>query len=198
MKTQIRGRLGLPHIRDVLAQFCEGDMDRKQACSSLGISTTRLYELRSEFLRARAEGRMETWQPGVSGGDHAPSWPADVEAFAQRALGAGYGYAFVASEVERLFGLKLARSQVRHWAIRTERVAPPKPPRLPSHIRRWQRGSVGELCQLDVTPDHWFGDATPALRSSTCLMTVAVFRWGARFTATRPWRPICTFCIRHL
>ena len=163
MKTQIRKRLGLPHIRNVLAQFCEGSMNRDQACSSLGISTTRLYELRSEFLLARAQGRMETWQPGVSGGDHAPSWSADVEAFAQRALGAGYGYAFVASEVERLFGLKLARSQVRHWAIRTERVTPPKPPRLPSHIRRWQRGTVGELWQLDVTPDHWFGEGTPAL-----------------------------------
>jgi len=163
MKTQIGKRLGLPHIHDVLAQFCEGSMTRDRACASLGISTTRLYELRGEFLRARAECRVATWQPGGSGGDHAPSWPADVEAFATRALAAGYGYAFVASEVERLFGKVLARSQVRHWALRTGRVSPAKPPRLPSHIRRWQRGSVGELWQLDVTPEHWFGEGTPAL-----------------------------------
>lgn len=78
------------------------------------------------------------------------------------AIQRGYTYAFAASEVDRLYGIKLARSQVRHWAIREGICPAPKPPRLPAHVRRWQRQSVGELWQLDATPDHWFGPEEPA------------------------------------
>lgn len=163
MKTQLANRLGLPHILHVLEQFCAGVMDRDQACQSLGVSQANLYKLRTDYLRAKAAGHAETWVPGTSGGNHVPAWPDEIEAFIRQALATGYTHAFTASEVERQFGRHLARSQVRHWAIRTGSVPPPKPPRLPSHLRRWQRGSVGEIWQLDATPFFWFGPEGPSL-----------------------------------
>lgn len=162
MKKQIGTRLGLPHVRDVLERLCAQVISGEEACESLGIGRTRLYELRGEYLKARASGNADAWRPGVSGGDHAAAWDARVSDFLSVAVSAGYGYAFAASEVERKFGVVLARSQVRHWAIR-EGIAPrPRPARLPSHLRRWQRQAVGELWQLDATPDYWFGRDSPS------------------------------------
>lgn len=162
MKKQIGSRLGLAHIHDVLKQVCEGKISIEQACEALGVGKTRLYELRGQYLKARASGDVEVWRPGVSGGNHAAAWDERVVGFLRAAIPKGYNYAFAASEVDRLYNIVLARSQVRMWAIR-EGIAPaPKPPRLPAHLRRWQRQAVGELWQMDATPDHWFGADTPA------------------------------------
>ena len=162
MKKQIGSRLGLPHVHDVLEQVCGRLISVEQACASLGVGKTRLYDLRSEYLKARAGGEFPIWRPGVSGGNHAAAWDEKVSAFLRAAVAGGYNYAFAASEAERLFKVVLARSQVRHWAIR-EGIAPaPKPPRLPAHLRRWQRQAVGELWQMDATPDYWFGRNEPS------------------------------------
>jgi transposase InsO family protein len=161
MKKQIGIRLGLPHVRDVLEQLCDGGLCAEQACASLGISRTRLYELRSDYLRARAAGMVEAWHPGLSGGNRAAPWDERVVSFLRSAIQKGYSYAFAASEVDRIYRVVLARSQVRHWAIREGICPAPKPPRLPAHLRRWQRQAVGELWQMDATPDHWFGPAEP-------------------------------------
>lgn len=161
MKKQIRSRLGLAHVHDVLKQVCEGTMTVPQGCDSLGVSKTRLYELRSGYLEARAAGRADSWQPGLSGGNHAAPWDGRVTDFLSRALAAGYNYSFAASEVDRQFGVALARSQVRHWAIREDVRQTAKPPHLPAHLRRWQRQSVGELWQLDAAHHHWFGPNAP-------------------------------------
>lgn len=56
MKKQIGSRLGLPHVQDVLKQVCEGVLLVEQACESLGVGKSRLYTLRSEYLKARATG----------------------------------------------------------------------------------------------------------------------------------------------
>jgi hypothetical protein len=162
MKKQIGSRLGLAHVQDVLTQMCDGAITVGQACDSLGVCKTRLYELRSGYLAARAEGNANGWQPGVSGGNRAAPWDGRATAFLRAALAAGYNYSFAASEADRLFGFALARSQVRHWAIREGVRQAPKPPRLPAHLRRWQRQSVGELWQLDASPDRWFGPDAPA------------------------------------
>ena len=157
MKKQIGSRLGLAHVQDVLTQVCEQRISVEQACESLGVGKSRLYTLRSEYLKARAAGKVDAWDPGVSGGNHAVPWDERVVTFLRAAIHNGYNYAFAASEVDRLYGVVLARSQVRHWAIREEICPAPKPPRLPAHLRRWQRQAVGELWQMDATPDHWFG-----------------------------------------
>ena len=155
MKTQITKRLASPLINDVIGQFNSKLITAGQACATLGVGKSRLYLLRSEFLRHRAQG-LE-WTPKQSGGDHAPEWPHEVGAFIKAALNAGYNYAFAASEAGRKYGFKTARSQVRHWAIRGGIVKPERPPHTPAHLLRWQRESIGELWQLDATPERWFG-----------------------------------------
>jgi len=157
MKKQLDSRLGLAHVRDVLQQVCERTISVEQACASLRMAKTRLYELRGAYLKARATGTVDAWHPGVSGGNHAAPWDERVVTFLRSAIHNGYNYAFAASEIDRLYGVVLARSQVRHWAICKGICPAPKPPRLPAHLRRWQRQAVGELWQLDATPDHWFG-----------------------------------------
>ena len=53
------------------------------------------------------------------------------------------------------------RGQVRHWAIdHGIKIAVPRP-RPPAHVRRWQRNAVGELWQLDATPDRFLGSGGP-------------------------------------
>ena len=66
MKKQVSSRLGLAHIHDALKQVCEQTITVEQACESLGVSRTRLYELRGAYLKARAAGQIEGWHPGVS------------------------------------------------------------------------------------------------------------------------------------
>lgn len=154
--------MGLAHVHDVLKRVCERELTIEQACESLGVGKSRLYTLRGDFLKARAAGLIEEWKPGVSGGNHAAPWDERVEKFLRAAIDKGYNYAFAASEVDRLYHVVLARSQVRHWAIREGISLAPKPPRLPAHLRRWQRQCVGELWQMDATPDHWFGPQEPS------------------------------------
>lgn len=157
MKRQLANRLALPHVRDTLAQFVDGKMSSAEAAESLGISRSRLYQLRTGWLLAKARGELAAWSPGLSGGDHLPEWPEDVKVLLRAALAAGYSYAFAASEAHRLLGKEVDRSQVRHWAISEGIAKPAHKPRPPAHVRRWQRESVGELWQLDEHSDHWFG-----------------------------------------
>lgn len=168
MKQQIANRLGAAHVRDTVMQFVDGSMTREQAMESLSVGKTRLYELRTSFLAARAAGKSDMWEPSRSGGNHMPAWPDEAQRFLKRVLspdgGVGrYSYAFAASEVGRKYGLEVDRAQVRHWALdHGIKIAVPKP-RPPAHVRRWQRQSVGELWQLDATPDYFLGRGNPPL-----------------------------------
>ena len=168
MRQQIANRLGAAHVRDTVMQFVDGSMTREQAMESLSVGKTRLYELRTSFLAARAAGKSDMWEPSRSGGNHMPAWPDEAQRFLKRVLspdgGVGrYSYAFAASEVGRKYGLEVDRAQVRHWALdHGIKIAVPKP-RPPAHVRRWQRQSVGELWQLDATPDYFLGRGNPPL-----------------------------------
>lgn len=163
MRKQLANRLALPHVKDTMEQFIAGLVPAAAAAGSLGISRSRLYQLKAGYLRARAEGRLRTWTPGRSGGDHLPDWPEDVQDLLRRALAAGFTYAFAASEALRLHGKTLDRAQVRHWALASGLVKPPRKPRPPAHVRRWQREAIGELWQLDEHAEHWFGPQHPAV-----------------------------------
>lgn len=169
MKTQIANRLGIAHVRDTLAQFVSGSISREQAAESLQISQSRLYELRTSFLAAKSSGHADEWIPGVSGGNHMPEWPDEVQRFLRKVLhpysGAKrYSYSFAACEVGRKFNLSIDRGQVRHWAIDHGLQADIVKPRPPAHVRRWQRKSIGELWQLDATPDRFVGRNGPVLQ----------------------------------
>lgn len=166
MKRQIYNRLGIAHVRDVIAQFTANDITLSRASSELGIGKTRLYELRSDYLKSRAIGMADSWEPGRSGGNHMPEWPTEVTRFLREVLSphAGcrpYTYAFAASEAGRLFDWKLDRAQVRLWAMAHGLAKPAFNPHPPAYVRRWQRRSVGELWQLDATPDRFFGAGGP-------------------------------------
>ena len=104
--------------------------------------------------------------PGLSGGDHAGPWPEDERRFLRRVLSPcgeakRYSYAFAASELGRRFGHEVDRGQVRHWAMEHGiKIAVPRPRPL-AHVRRWQRKAIGELWQLDATPDRFLGRGRP-------------------------------------
>ena len=166
MKMQLSKRLGVAHVRDTVKQLVAGDIGFAQAMDELQVGKTRLYELKSSFLSARAAGAVDTWVPGTSGGDHAMPWPDEEQRFLRRVLSPcgekrRYSYAFAASELGRLFGHSVDRGQVRHWAIdHGIKIAVPKPRPL-AHVRRWQRKAIGELWQLDATPDRFLGAGGP-------------------------------------
>ena len=167
MKEQIANRLGVAHVRDTVKQFVAGLVTRQQAMESLQIGQSRLYDLRTSYLAAMSAGNGETWEPGLSGGNHKPTWSAEEQRFLRRVLSPcgeakRYSYAFAASELGRRFGHEVDRGQVRHWAMENGiKVAVPGP-RPPAHVRRWQRKAIGELWQLDATPDRFLGRGRPA------------------------------------
>ena len=86
MRKQIINRLGVADIRNTLATFCKGTLSSDQACEALGIGKTRLYQLRSDFLLAKASGKTSQWVPKSSGGNHMPLWSDDVQNFLKKAL----------------------------------------------------------------------------------------------------------------
>ena len=167
MRKQIANRLGAAHVRDTVQQFVAGEIDRHQAMESLQIGKSQLYELRTSYLAAKAAGKGDEWVPGSSGGNHMPQWSEESQKFLRKVLCPGgdakrYSYAFAASEVGRLHDLFVDRSQVRHWAIERGLQAPARMPRPPAHVRRWQRKAIGELWQLDATPDYFLGRQNPS------------------------------------
>lgn len=168
MKQQVKNRLGAAHVRDTLEQFVSGQITRFQAMDSLQTGKSQLYELKAKYLVARAEGKGDVWVPPSSGGNHMPEWSDDAQKFLKDVLSPDggakrYSYAFAASELGRNHDLFVDRAQVRHWAL-SHGIKPAfAKPRPPAHIRRWQRKSVGELWQLDATPDYFLGRENPSL-----------------------------------
>jgi hypothetical protein len=141
-----------------LEAFRKAKLTASEAAAQLGVSRSRLYALRTDYLLAHARRKTHLWLPGRSGGDHATPWPEPVVELLKKRLGARppCPYNFVASEALRLHSFKLDRAQVRRWAIQNAHAhaAAPQRPRAP--VRRWQRSQIGELWQLDASPHRWF------------------------------------------
>ena len=185
MKFQIPRRLGLAHLRDTLEQFVSGSLSREQAMASLQIGSSRLYELRTSWLAARAAGLASTWSPGLSGGNRKGEWPPEEQAFLRRVLAPlpgtkRYSFSFAASELGRRFGHEVDRGQVRHWALEHGLKTNPPKPRPLAHVRRWQRQAVGELWQLDATPDRFLGADGPVLHLLDMLDDCSRLQVGCR------------------
>jgi hypothetical protein len=163
MKQQITHRRSHLHIRHVLERFNGGSLSSRDAARELGVSRSRLFDLRRQWLHATLRG--VEWAPGVSGGNRHARWPDEAVAFLRSALSGTehYSYAFAASEMERLHGFRADRSQVRLWAVRNGLGHPAPKARESCHWRRFQRTSIGELWQLDATPFAWFGPGLPQL-----------------------------------
>ena len=142
----------------MLAGFRAGQFKAQAATQKLGLSRSRFYELYSDYLKACAPRQESTWIPRVSGGDHAPHWPPEVDALLRKRLGSqpSASYSFAASEVLRLCQFKIDRAQVRRWALAHDLAHPSPNHRPTAPVRRWQRSQIGELWQLDATPHRWF------------------------------------------
>ena len=157
-KQQLAHRCAAPLIRHVLAAFRAEELKAQSAAERLGLSRARFYRLYADYLGACAHHQESLWRPSVSGGDHAPDWPPEVEALLCKRLSSkpSASYSFAASEAFRLCQYQLDRAQVRRWAIEND-LAHPKPNHRPTApIKRWQRSRIGELWQLDATPHPWF------------------------------------------
>ena len=142
----------------MLASFRQQVLTATQAAEQLGLSRSRLYTLSTDYLLACARKKEALWIPGTSGGDHASAWPEPITDLLRKRLACSppCPYSFVASEVLRLHSFKLDRAQVRLWAIQNG-LAHPTPPKRPhAPVRRWQRSQIGELWQLDASPQRWF------------------------------------------
>lgn len=142
-----------------------GKVSAQAAAEALELSRSRFYVLLSDYLVAYGPGKHRSWEPGVSGGDHAPTWPPVVTALLRKRLSSKppSSYSFAASEVLRLCSFRLDRAQVRHWAMANDLAHGKIPWRHQAPVRRWQRSKIGELWQLDATPHRWFPPADTQL-----------------------------------
>lgn len=146
----------------MLAGFRAQELKARIAAERLGLSPARFYRLYANDLAACSRHRAADWTPGVSGGNHAPDWPPEVQALLRKRLSSkpASSYSFAASEVRRLCHYKVDRAQVRRWAMENS-LAHPKPNRHPTApVRPWQRSRIGELWQLDATPHPWFPNSS--------------------------------------
>lgn len=147
-----------------MADFRTGYIKAKAAAKKLNLSRSRFYELYGDYLKACAHHEQSSWTPNVSGGDHAPDWPPEVQALLRKRLSSKppASYSFAASEALRICHFKVDRAQVRRWAME-QGLAHPRPNHQPTApVRRWQRSQIGELWQLDASPHRWFGVGSPA------------------------------------
>jgi hypothetical protein len=155
---QLPHRLGTPLIREVLAAFRREELSATLAARTLAVGRSRFYKLYADYLRAAARHQEDHWQPGCSGGDHAPAWPAAVEPLLRKLLTTRppAPYRLAASEVHRRLHSQLDPATVRRWAIAHHLAHPEPSRRVPASLRRWQCLKIGALWQLDATPHRWF------------------------------------------
>ena len=157
-------------IRHLFAELRAGRLSASALALELGLGRTRIYELRTEYLRACALGGAHAWQPGASGGDHHPDWPPEAVALATRLLSSSprSSYSAVASELLRRLAFKTDRASVRRWAI-AHHLAPDTRYKKPAKpVRRWQASDFGALWQYDASPHAWL----PGLRQKQALLDI--------------------------
>lgn len=128
----------------------------------LGISLSRFYQLRTDYLLACAQGHADTWSPGLSGGDHHPDWSVEATALATKLLSSKppSSYGAVASELHRRLHFKTNRASVRRWAIAHQLTPDPRYKSLRKPIKRWQAQDYGALWQYDATPHAFLPGCT--------------------------------------
>ena len=141
--------------------------------AELGFGLARIYQLRTGYLRACAEGRAGIWQPGFRAAIISRTGRPDAVALATRLLSSSprSSYSAVASELLRRLGFKTNRASVRRWAI-AHNLAPDTRYKKPAKpVRRWQARDFGALWQYDATPHAWLPGIPTNRPSSTSSTT---------------------------
>lgn len=164
-KRQIIHRLPADFIRRTLQDFNAGNLDATEACRRLGVGKSRLYQLRTLWLKNRQTLRLDS-----SGGDHRKPWPEAAAAFLREfiPLQPPPNYQLVADELLRLHGLRRARSTVESYVKAHLPDLIPTAQRKPRAYRRFRRARFGELWQHDSSIHQWW----PGPRKQVLLLTV--------------------------
>jgi len=126
------------------------------ACE-LNIHPSRFYQLRTDYLRACAQGRADLWTPHTSGGDHHPDWPPEATELLTKLLSSrpASSYSACASELHRRLQFQIDRASVRRWAIQNHLAPDTRYKQPPKPVRRWQARDFGALWQYDASPHSW-------------------------------------------
>ena len=156
-KLQLAHRVAAPLIRHLFAQARAGLLSPEAVALELGLSVSRVYQLRTDYLRACAQGRADTWSPGLSGGDHQPDWSDEVTALITKLLSSQppSSYSAVASELHRRRQFKTDRASVRRWALEHQLNPDTRYKATPQPVKRWQARDYGALWQYDASPHAW-------------------------------------------
>lgn len=161
-KQQLHKRICPEAIARVLREWNDGKVTTKMAMDALELSRPQLYRLRTKWL---ARGKKKSIKLGVSGGDHSDAWPSECVEHLTKMLESsgehGPDYALYADELDRLYGFRRDRSNVRkyceaHFDKLLHRLFPIER-KQETKERRWQKGKFGELVQHDSTPLHLWG-----------------------------------------
>jgi hypothetical protein len=98
-KKRLIHRLPPEFARSILRDFNSGAIDAASAAARLDVSRTRLYVLRTAWLK-----NQSGYQPAASGGNHGEAWPAEVIEFLTGFLPLQIppNFQLVADEMERL------------------------------------------------------------------------------------------------
>ena len=70
----------------MLARFRQHSLTAIEAAEQLGVTGSRLYTLSTDYLRACAQKKADSWIPGTSGGNHTTVWPKAVTDLLKRRL----------------------------------------------------------------------------------------------------------------
>ena len=150
-------RVAAPLVRHVLDHYRQGLLSASDAAEELHLSRSRFYQLYSDYLCACARKIADAWQPGLSGGDHRPSWPVEVTDLLRKLLSSKppSSYSAAASEVLRRCRFKTDRASIRRWAIENKLAPDTRFKKKAKPVRRWQAQDWGALWQYDASPHHW-------------------------------------------
>lgn len=125
-KKQLIHRLPPEFVRSILRDFNSGILDASSAAARLDVGRTRLYELRTSWLKDKSG-----YQPAASDGDRGEVWPSEVIDLLKRFLPLQNppNFQLVADEMDRLHHFKRDRSTVEdHVKARlSHRAFPPIP-----------------------------------------------------------------------
>jgi hypothetical protein len=159
-KLQLAHRVTTPLIRHLFAQARSDLLSSKAVALELGISLSRFYQLRTDYLLACAQGHAQTWSPGLSGGDHHPDWTAEVTALLTKLLSSQppSSYSAAASELHRRLNFFTNRASVRRWALEHQLAPDTRYQPTPKPVKRWQARDYGALWQYDASPHAWLPD----------------------------------------
>jgi len=140
-----------------LAQARSGLLTPQAVALELGVSLSRFYQLRTDYLRACAQGGADTWSPTLSGGNHHPDWSSEATALATKLLSSKppSAYSAVASELHRRLNFLTDRASVRRWALAHQLAPDTRYKPTPKPVKRWQARDYGALWQYDASPHAW-------------------------------------------